>query len=321
MKIYLSPSNQYTNVYFDQKHNEMQMMERVSSSLAKKLSLYEVEVIARTSVLRTQYRMAEANKMGVDYYLSIHSNAGGGKGCEVFYQSGIDKSAIVKQKSINFASKILAEVAKITTTNTNTGDRGIKTRRNIYGRDGNMELRGCNMPACLVEVEFHDTLAGCNWILANVDAIAEALLKAVVSQMGLKLKDVDPEIFYSGHVQDIGNTPTVKNGEILGTIGQSKRLEAVRIHTNVGELVYRGHIQEKGWQPYVTDGQIAGTIGIATRLEALEIELKNSPYILRARGHVQDIGWMDWQVGSKIVIGTTGKSKRLEAVQIEIVKL
>lgn len=321
MKIYISPSNQYTNIYYDKHHTEMQMMELVASFLVKKLSLYDVSIFAQTSALRTQYRMTEANKWGADYYISIHSNAGGGKGCEVFYQSGINKSAEVKQKSINFASKILAEISKITTTNTNAGDRGIKTRRNIYGTDANMELRGCNMPTCLVEVEFHDTLAGCNWIIANVDAIAEALFKAIVSQMGLKLKNEIPEIFYSGHVQDIGTVKTVANGQILGTIGQSKRLEGVWIHTNVGELVYRGHIQEKGWQPLVQDGQLAGTIGIATRLEALEIELKNSPYVLRARGHVQDIGWMDWQVGSKIMIGTTGKSKRLEAVQIEIVKL
>lgn len=188
--IYISPSNQYTNPYFIKPHNEAEVMERVAVALAAKLLPYEVKAYVRDRRLRTQYRMDEANKLGVDYYISIHSNAGGGRGCETFYQNGLDKPESVKALSRSFALKVNTEIARITSTNTIANDRGLKYRRLTDGRDGNMELRGCKMPAVLVEVEFHDTPAGCAWILGNVNNIAEALKKAIVAQMGLQLKPV-----------------------------------------------------------------------------------------------------------------------------------
>lgn len=197
--IYISPSNQTTNPYYIKPHNEAEVMERVAVALAAKLLPYEVKAYVRDTRLRTQYRMDEANKLGVDYYISIHSNAGGGKGCETFYQNGLDKPESVKALSRAFALKVNTEIARITTTNTIANDRGLKYRRLDSGRDGNMELRGCAMPACLVEVEFHDTPAGCKWILDNVNNIAEALKRAIVAQMGLVLKPIPapvPNIYY-----------------------------------------------------------------------------------------------------------------------------
>ncbi|MGC8141304.1 hypothetical protein ACP3W2_28205, partial [Salmonella enterica] len=37
------------------------------------------------------------------------------------------------------------------------------------------------------------------------------------------------DVWYRGHVQDIGWQSWVKNGEIAGTSGQSKRVEAIEI--------------------------------------------------------------------------------------------
>ncbi|MDK2844927.1 MAG: hypothetical protein PWP69_1719 [Enterococcus sp.] len=38
---------------------------------------------------------------------------------------------------------------------------------------------------------------------------------------------------------------------------------------------------------------------------------------LKARVHVRQLGWMDWQDASKVV-GTTGKALSLEALQLKL---
>ena len=42
-------------------------------------------------------------------------------------------------------------------------------------------------------------------------------------------------------------------------------------------------------------------------------------YDVQYRAHSQNVGWMDW-VSNGTLAGTTGKSLRLEALQIRLVK-
>jgi hypothetical protein len=197
-KLYISPSTQYANIYYDRIHNERQVMEEVAKLLVQKLSLYQVEVIMRTAAEKpAAARPIEANALGVDYYIELHTNAYdtiNGRGCETYYQVGIDKTEQVKTLSRAFAIQVNNQISAITTSNTNAGDRGIKARVITTGinkgKDANGELRGCNMPAILCEIEFHDTKIGCTWILNNINGIAVALTKGIVSQMGLVLKPV-----------------------------------------------------------------------------------------------------------------------------------
>lgn len=192
MKIYLSPSTQYSNMYYGGRTNEMAQMEALAGILKTKLSHYICEVIfkPRTSASSAQDRINDANAINADYFLALHTNAGHGAGCEVYYQTGWNHPALVKSRSLNFASKVINEISKITTTNTTVNDRGLKSRRNVAGLDSNMDLRGCKMPAVLAEIEFHDTPAGSAWIIANLDLTAGALLKAIVAQTGIVLKPV-----------------------------------------------------------------------------------------------------------------------------------
>jgi N-acetylmuramoyl-L-alanine amidase len=192
MRIYLSPSNQYANMYRDRVHNEKQMMEQVALALYGRMQLYEVECFYPKYADLT-LRTNEANALAVDYYLAIHSNAYNGisgAGCEVGYQVGVDKSITVRDRSKAFATRLCLAEASITTTNTLLMDRGIKSKKQLDGRDWNGELRRMKYPACIMEVEFHDTVKGCAWILANVGNIARALEKAIVQQTGIKLKEI-----------------------------------------------------------------------------------------------------------------------------------
>jgi len=111
----------------------------------------------------------------------------------------------------------------------------------------------------------------------------------------------------SAHIQNLG----WQDGEqTIGTVGQSLRLEAVKI--DLQGVEYRAHVQDIGWLDWVASGEVAGTTGESRRMEAIQIV---GP--VQYRAHVQDIGWMDW-VNSGETAGTTGQSKRLEAIEIKM---
>lgn len=136
---------------------------------------------------------------------------------------------------------------------------------------------------------------------------------------------VEPEfnITYETHVQDIGWQGKKQNGELSGTEGQSKRLEAIKIDsTNLPDgikIKYKTHVQDIGWQGWKYNGEMSGTEGQSKRLEAIKIELEETEeYSIMYRVHIQDIGWQEWKYDGEIA-GTEGQSKRLEAIEIKIV--
>lgn len=120
-------------------------------------------------------------------------------------------------------------------------------------------------------------------------------------------------ISYRSHVQEIGWQGYVSNGQVSGTTGQSKRVEAIQI--NSSEIQYRVHMQDIGWGAWCSNNQIAGTTGESRRIEA--IEFKSSKKI-SAQAHIQNIGWQEERQGTNFMIGTTGKSLRLEAFKLKM---
>ncbi|URZ05260.1 glycosyl hydrolase [Clostridium felsineum] len=130
------------------------------------------------------------------------------------------------------------------------------------------------------------------------------------------------------HVQNIGWQGNVSDGDTTGTIGQSLRVEAVKLNytNNVGlHLAYQAHVQNIGWMQEVTNGELAGTTGQALRMEAIKISLKDSAgnnasnYSVYYRTHVQNIGWTSWKKNGD-VSGTIGQSLRMEGLQVYVVK-
>jgi uncharacterized protein YjdB len=137
---------------------------------------------------------------------------------------------------------------------------------------------------------------------------------------------------YSGHVQNIGWTPRVLDGDTVGTMGQGLRLEAMKIWVgtnNQNSICYRTHVQNVGWQDIHCNGDLAGTEGQSLAIEAIKIWLPNAPTgcMVQSRAHVQDIGWQVWKTNgasepsdsSNNYSGTTGQSKRIEALQIKVI--
>ena len=98
-------------------------------------------------------------------------------------------------------------------------------------------------------------------------------------------KPYSGSIVYTTHVQSIGwqgneNNPNTwfRDGQMAGTSGRAKRLEAIRIALT-GEMAehydvyYRVHAQTYGWLAWTKNGEAAGTAGLSTRLEGIQIVL------------------------------------------------
>ena len=77
---------------------------------------------------------------------------------------------------------------------------------------------------------------------------------------------------YNSHVQTHGWMGYIPEGEISGTSGEAKRLEAIRIRLNnpdyEGSVEYCTHVQTYGWQEWKSDDAVSGTQGEAKRMEA-----------------------------------------------------
>lgn len=136
---------------------------------------------------------------------------------------------------------------------------------------------------------------------------------------------VSPSICYRTHVQDYGwqEGGMICDGLFSGTIGESKRIEAIMI-IMAGlygcQLSYRVHAADIGWMDWVTQGQIAGTVGELRRLEAIQIQLDGCyGFDVIYRVYAADIGWMDWVKNGEMA-GTTGELRRIEGIAIKLEK-
>lgn len=131
------------------------------------------------------------------------------------------------------------------------------------------------------------------------------------NDMGLK---------YRAHVQDYGWLDTVHDGQTAGTVGKSKRLEALEIELPAG---YSGdawaNIQGRGWgrvELQAGKPAVIGTIGESKRLEAfiLNVETPNGEK-LQYQAHVQKYGWLT-VVPNHCCAGSQGMGIGIQAVQI-----
>lgn len=138
-------------------------------------------------------------------------------------------------------------------------------------------------------------------------------------------------VTYDSYVQRAEWQPYVENGALSGTTGKALRVEGLSAKL-VGDvpagakLTYKAYVQRSGWQAPVSDGAAAGTVGRSLRLEALKMTLLGMPgYEVEYRAYIQRAGWQRWKavkngtpVDAAAAAGTTGKSLRIEAVEILI---
>lgn len=132
-------------------------------------------------------------------------------------------------------------------------------------------------------------------------------------------------IVYAAHCQKDGWKSEVHDGLTAGTVGESKRMEALKIKcpkAKEGEVQMKvsakAHIEGIGWMDVPEAEEITiGTTGQGKRLEAVELTFTNVPEgkSVYYQAHVQTFGWQA-KVTNGFPVGTTGMSKSIEAFKI-----
>ena len=144
----------------------------------------------------------------------------------------------------------------------------------------------------------------------------------------------EPGVQYKTHIQDYGwETVWKSNGALSGTIGESKRLEALLVGLT-GSLPQGAsiqtyvHVQNRGDLGPFAMGKEAGTSGQGLRLESIRLVLNNMPgYRLLYNVQVQNRGWLkdvnnpDTWFKNGETAGTSGEGLRLEGIRIKIVEV
>jgi N-acetylmuramoyl-L-alanine amidase len=248
------------------------------------------------------YRTTTANNNNVDLYVSIHLNAGGGYGTEVF----------------TYGAKELPETRNILNNFVDLGfkNRGIKDGSGLY------VIRNTHMKSMLVENCFIDTNDMNRY---DPEAFANAIVKGIIGKVvpQMTVPDKQFKIDMIANIQDTGivNVSGI-NDCTVGTVGQSKRIEALSINISDVDINYDVHIQDVGDIKGQIEGQAEGTIGQSKRLEAITINVKSIPegHKLQYQSQIEGIGWQEWKESGQLS-GTEGKSLRLETLRIKIIKL
>lgn len=139
-------------------------------------------------------------------------------------------------------------------------------------------------------------------------------------------KSTKMSVSYKVHRQDYDwEEDWKKDGQTSGTVGESKRLEAIKIKLPdgvSGSIEYRTHIQDIGWEKnWSKNGEKSGTEGQCKRLEAIQIRLTGEVaenYDVYYSVHAENFGWLGWAKNGEEA-GTAGYGYRLEAIQIQLV--
>ena len=132
---------------------------------------------------------------------------------------------------------------------------------------------------------------------------------------------------YKSHVEGIGWQGKKADGEISGTEGKGKRLEAFNVvlvdQEYDGDILYKSYIEGSGWEiNYKSNGDVSGSTGKSKRIEAIRMKLTGDmleKYDIYYKVHVQGFGDLGWAKNDEIA-GSFGYSYRIEALEVKLVK-
>lgn len=184
-KIFLSPSDQFENTYAGGTTNEGEQMGLLAEKLAPILQRcgFEVKIVHRSTLAN---KCNQSDAWGADLHLPLHSNAFNGtvSGTRVMCMRTVEG-----QLGYEYSKKIFKKLDAVTPG----------TSSNISAQPQLYEIHAPQAPTVYVEVDFHDVPMVANWIIHNLDVIADAIARGVCDCFGVKYKEGealdDPAIY------------------------------------------------------------------------------------------------------------------------------
>lgn len=175
---YLSPSNQGANIGVDGYGSERDQMYLLTLEITPHLDRAGVSFVVPEQTVSITERVRQSNELGCCFHLALHSNAGGGGkayGPVGLYYSDTGKA---------FCDKLVDALLAL----------GQKTNRSCHVKEQKSlyELRKTKAPAALLEVDFHDSSVGVEFITKRRAAIAEAIARVIIEADGREFVPVGP---------------------------------------------------------------------------------------------------------------------------------
>lgn len=169
-KIFLSPSDQFENLYAYGGTNEAIICRKIADAceLALKRCGFEVQNSKVNSYVE---RTKASNAWGSDAHIAIHTNAASTpvSGTRIFtYGNGKNEM------------KLAQCMYDILTPFVPGSSDGLSAYPDLY------ELKNTQMAACYLEVQFHHCSDTAKWIIENINNIGEKIAEGVCNYFGVK---------------------------------------------------------------------------------------------------------------------------------------
>lgn len=181
-RIYLSPSTQRANTYATGNTNEMVQCEKIASAAYSALTRCGFKAKIGKSGDSMSNRCSESDAFNADIHMPIYTNATNS------HSTTGGTMVMVKQittKASRAGNALLEAVGAITPG----PDFALVARSDLT------ELNSPKALALYLEVEFHDTIKGSNWIIKNISNIGEAIAKGMCDYFGVTYKAPDGTTF------------------------------------------------------------------------------------------------------------------------------
>jgi len=175
---YLSPSSQSANLGVGNYGSEQEQMNLLADAIIPHLDRAGISFHRADPELSLGQRVTESNEMGTCFHLALHSNAGGkgqARGPVAYYYSDTGKA---------FGERVVQKLLALGQVNNRYSN--VKQEKSLY------ELKQTRAPACLLEVDFHDSPGGAEFLMSRREEIAEAIAKAIIETDGKQFVPVTP---------------------------------------------------------------------------------------------------------------------------------
>ena len=204
-------------------------------------------------------RCSAANNNNVELFVSIHANAGGGVGTEIYTYNA---------KQHSYAVNVLNNICSLGFRN-----RGIKSGNNLA------VINGTSMEAMLIEICFVDTQSDVDLYRNNIENIADAIVKGLVgttitTQATTSHVQVNNTSTVNLHLRDLQSAYNHDYGQNIyvdGIRGQQVENMLNRLCLGVGS---KG--QCVGWLQCRVGAGIDDIFGSNTKQKVMEFQRNNS---------------------------------------------
>ena len=177
-KVFISPSNQYANMYAYGNVSEKTVCTEIAENLSNILTANGI-IVYMYNALSMQERVKKSNALNVDLHIPIHTNA---------FNETVGGTRLFTWDSNGTGYKIAKKIYKYLAPLTPGKSDNLQTYKTLY------EIKNTTAPAVYCECEFHDVEKYAKWIIEHTFEIADAIGHGICDYFGIEyLAESEPE--------------------------------------------------------------------------------------------------------------------------------